>query len=116
MTRSVSVLDGLICSSGTISPAGAWYWRMLRWVSSSSSSIRTPVRLQYLDDGERPERVLLGDCGVGSFRWLIEALHEQPDGLDPAPGPDPQVTGAVHGEFTAWRREHGQPPAARPRS
>ena len=44
MTRSVSVLDGLTCSSGIISPVGAWYWRKLRWVSSSSSSIRTPLR------------------------------------------------------------------------
>lgn len=43
MTRSRSVLDGAITSSPMTSPLGRWYCRMLRWLSSSSSSMRTPV-------------------------------------------------------------------------
>ena len=43
-SRSESVLDGAICSSGTSSPvAGSRYWTRLWWVISSSSSMRTPV-------------------------------------------------------------------------
>jgi hypothetical protein len=43
--RSVSVLDGAICSSGTTSPVeGSRYWMMLWWLSSNSSSPRIPVR------------------------------------------------------------------------
>ena len=40
----MSVLDGTMCSSGTSSPvAGSRYWTTLWWVSSVSSSMRTPV-------------------------------------------------------------------------
>ena len=43
-SRSASVLDGAICSSGTSSPvAGSRYCTRLWWVSSSSSSTLTPV-------------------------------------------------------------------------
>ena len=43
-SRSASVLDGAICSSGTSSPvAGSRYWTRLWWVSSVSSSMRMPV-------------------------------------------------------------------------
>ena len=43
-SRSVSVLDGAICSSGISSPlAGSLYWMKLWWDSSVSSSIRMPV-------------------------------------------------------------------------
>ena len=43
-SRSVSVLDGAICSSGMSSPvAGSRYWTRLWWDSSVSSSIRMPV-------------------------------------------------------------------------
>jgi hypothetical protein len=43
-SRSASVLDGAICSSGTSSPVeGSLYWMRLWWVSSRSSSARTPV-------------------------------------------------------------------------
>ena len=43
-SRSVSVLDGAICSSGTSSPVpGSRYWMRLWWESSSSSSARMPV-------------------------------------------------------------------------
>ena len=43
-SRSASVLDGAICSSGTSSPvAGSRYWTRLWWDSSVSSSIRMPV-------------------------------------------------------------------------
>ena len=62
---------------------------------------------QNLDDGESPERVVLGDVRVESFPWLVEALHKQPDGLDAAAGPDPQVAGAVNGKLPAWRRGAG---------
>ena len=42
--RSASVLDGATCNSGTISPVvGRRYWTRLWWLSSSSSSTRTPV-------------------------------------------------------------------------
>ena len=42
--RSVSVLEGAICSSGTTSPLeGRRYSVMLWWLSSSSSSQRMPV-------------------------------------------------------------------------
>jgi hypothetical protein len=45
-SRSTSVLDGAICSSGTSSPVpGSRYCTRLWWVISSSSSIRTPVVL-----------------------------------------------------------------------
>ena len=44
-SRSASVLDGAICSSGTSSPVpGRRYWTRLWWLSSSSSSARMPVR------------------------------------------------------------------------
>src|SRR6266700_1226378 len=43
-SRSVSVLDGAICSSGTSSPVvGRRYCTRLWWESSVSSSMRTPV-------------------------------------------------------------------------
>ena len=43
-SRSVSVLDGVICSSGISSPvAGSRYWMRLWCDSSVSSSIRIPV-------------------------------------------------------------------------
>ena len=43
-SRSVSVLDGAICSSGTSSPVvGSRYCTRLWWLSSRSSSTRTPV-------------------------------------------------------------------------
>ena len=43
-SRSASVLDGAICSSGTSSPVpGSRYWTRLWWLSSSSSSTRMPV-------------------------------------------------------------------------
>ncbi|MGH3518269.1 MAG: hypothetical protein ACRDQ7_12790 [Haloechinothrix sp.] len=42
--RSVSVLDGATCGSGTSSPVlGSRYCTRLWWLSSSSSSTRTPV-------------------------------------------------------------------------
>ena len=43
MTRSRSVLDGATTSSAMTSPLGRWYWRMLSWDSSVSSSIRNPL-------------------------------------------------------------------------
>ncbi len=46
MTRSRSVLDGAMTSSAMTSPLGRWYWRTLRWVSSRSSSTRTPLCLR----------------------------------------------------------------------
>ena len=43
-SRSVSVLDGVICSSGISSPVpGSRYWIRLWWDSSVSSSMRMPV-------------------------------------------------------------------------
>src|SRR5665647_2771598 len=43
-SRSESVFDGAICSSGTISPVlGRLYWMRLWWLSSVSSSMRIPV-------------------------------------------------------------------------
>ncbi len=43
-SRSSSVLDGAICSSGMSSPvAGSRYWMRLCWDNSPSSSIRMPV-------------------------------------------------------------------------
>ena len=43
-SRSWSVLDGAICSSGISSPvAGSRYWISEWWVSSVSSSMRIPV-------------------------------------------------------------------------
>ena len=43
-SRSVSVLDGTMCSSGISSPVpGSRYWTRLWWVSSVSSSTRMPV-------------------------------------------------------------------------
>jgi hypothetical protein len=42
-TRSRSDFDGAITRRPITSPLGAAYWRMLSWVSSSSSSTRTPV-------------------------------------------------------------------------
>ena len=40
----MSVLDGAIWSSGTISPVpGSAYWVMLWWLASSISSMRAPV-------------------------------------------------------------------------
>jgi hypothetical protein len=45
-SRSVSVLDGAICSSGISSAlVGGVYWTRLWWLSSDSSSIRMPVCL-----------------------------------------------------------------------
>jgi hypothetical protein len=42
--RSLSSLDGAICSSGTTSPVSGRVWvTSARWVSSSSSSCRMPV-------------------------------------------------------------------------
>ena len=43
-SRSVSVLDGAICSNGMTSVlVGGVYWTRLWWLSSVSSSIRIPV-------------------------------------------------------------------------
>ena len=43
-SRSASVLDGAICSSGTSSPVpGSRYWTRLWWLSWTSSSARMPV-------------------------------------------------------------------------
>ncbi|MFG2042155.1 hypothetical protein [Dactylosporangium sp. NPDC048998] len=45
-SRSVSVLDGMMCSNGTTSPvSGSRYCTKLWWDSSSSSSQRMPVCL-----------------------------------------------------------------------
>ena len=43
-SRSVSVLDGAICSNGISSVlVGGVYWTRLWWLSSVSSSTRIPV-------------------------------------------------------------------------
>ena len=56
-SRSVSVLDGAICSSGTSSPVpGSRYWIRLWWDSSVSSSMRMPVWRSDFDRGPGPER------------------------------------------------------------
>ena len=69
-SRSVSVFDGAICSSGTSSPvAGRLYWMRLWWVSSGSSSIRMPVwrsiSIAAQVQNARPPR----RSGRGASRW-----------------------------------------------
>ena len=67
-SRSVSVLDGAICSRGTSSPVpGSRYWTRLWWLSSRSSSIRMPVCAQHLDGRPGPERVVFLDGEVGAL-------------------------------------------------
>lgn len=72
--RSVSVLDGAICSSGMSSRlVGRVYWIRLWWLSSVSSSMRIPGVLQGFHRGPGPERSIflagevLACAGVGVF-------------------------------------------------
>jgi hypothetical protein len=43
ITRSRSVFEGATTSRPMSSPFGRSYWRMLSWLSSRNSSIRSPV-------------------------------------------------------------------------
>src|SRR5665647_94288 len=67
-SRSVSVLDGAICSSGISSPvAGSVYWIRLWCDSSVSSSIRTPV-------WRRTSGVFRHECGCWDGLWARFSL------------------------------------------
>ena len=131
-SRSASVLDGAICSSGTSSPVlGSRYCTRLWWLSSSSSSTRTPVarstsmtaqaqnawsssRLRSLAFAGvgvvRPRRCRGRPCGRWTRVRVVSGGGEQLSGRD-------LLTGAEQGLSVAApavggcdeHRQHGQP-------
>src|SRR5260370_25938745 len=102
MTRSRSLLGGATTSKAMTSPLGRWYCRMLRWVSSRASSMRTP-ECQDLNDRPLPEGGVFGmrDVDVlavlqvesADVRWSPEPdasfIHPAPQRpVSAAPDPD----------------------------
>ena len=113
-SRSSSVLDGAICSSGISSPvAGSRYWIRLWWDSSVSSSIRMPVCRSTSIIAQAPEPAVF-------FEGEVAALAG--GGVF---GPDPAGRLGLHhrpaqrlpagGEQPSRRGRRGRPAAARRR-
>src|SRR5258708_5821540 len=94
-SRSVSVLDGTMCSSGMSSPVpGSRYWTRLWWVRSVSSSTRMPgIRSTSTADQRREERQpLAGPLVHAGFAAVGDLLERDVPGFDRAgggPGPPP---------------------------
>ena len=100
-SRSSSVLDGAICSSGMSSPVpGSRYWTRLWWDSSVSSSTRMPVCAQHLHCRPGPERAVflagqvaavagggvLGPDPGGRAAWSTERRRVWPAAVNCSPG------------------------------
>src|SRR5665647_2911360 len=75
-SRSESVFDGAICSSGTISPVlGRLYWMRLWWLSSVSSSMRIPV-CRNVSTAAQVQNAR-SSCPLMSRRWPVSGSSPQ---------------------------------------
>ena len=129
-SRSASVLDGAICSSGTSSPvAGSRYWTRLWWVSSVSSSMRMPVARRtstvaqvqnarsssWMRSRRLPARRLAGPDPGGDAACVAEAGQGLPGGGEGLARDVPRAAARQRGGVLAplvggadQDRQHGQ--------